>query len=119
MEEILQQILNGQQQIQKELTDLKTGQTQVQQEVMTFKQETSTTLSRLETTLTQTQKNVQKTNLTLENSISPKIDFIYEAREVQSDVNERICKGLTRIESKLERISLKITANESDLKRIK
>lgn len=69
--------------------------------------------------LTKGQHEVQQSLVRIENDHGEKISALYDAREVQMDVNERILESLSRIESKLDKISLKVDAHESALKRAK
>jgi len=69
--------------------------------------------------LTKGQRELQKSIAGMENKFSEKIDALYDAREVQFDVNERICSALNRIESKMDRLTLKVSAHESELRRAK
>ncbi|MBU2701654.1 stress response protein SCP2 [Sporomusaceae bacterium BoRhaA] len=49
----------------------------------------------------------------IENDQGKKISALFDAREVQFDVNERICDSLNRLEGKLDRISLKVSSHET------
>ena len=55
----------------------------------------------------------------MENDHGEKLSALFDAREVQTDVNDRIVASLTRIESKLDKITLKVAAHDSALKRAK
>lgn len=44
----------------------------------------------------------------IENDHGEKLPALFDAREVQIDVNERIIASLTRIESKLDKVTLKV-----------
>ena len=46
----------------------------------------------------------------IENDYGDKLESLYDAREVSLDQNERISQSLLRIESKLEKMSLKINS---------
>jgi len=55
----------------------------------------------------------------IENEHGDKLESLYDAREVSIDQNERIAQSLVRIESNLERLSLKVTSHDATLKRAK
>ena len=55
----------------------------------------------------------------IENDYGDKLESLYDAREVSLDQNERISQSLLRIESKLEKMSLKINSHEATLRRAK
>lgn len=51
----------------------------------------------------------------IENDYGDKLESLYDARKVSLDQNERISQSLLRIESKLEKMSLKINSHEATL----
>lgn len=55
----------------------------------------------------------------IENDHGDKLSALYDAQEIQMDVNERVLDSLTRTESKVDKITLKVAAHESALKRAK
>lgn len=55
----------------------------------------------------------------IENDYGDKLESLYDAREVLLDQNERISQSLLRIESKIEKISLKVNSHEATLRRAK
>lgn len=52
----------------------------------------------------------------MENDMGVKVSALFDAREVQMDVNERVCSSLQRIESKLDRISLRVASHDAAIK---
>ena len=52
----------------------------------------------------------------MENDMGAKVSTLFDAREVQMDVNERVCSSLQRIESKLDRISLRVASHDAAIK---
>ena len=52
----------------------------------------------------------------MENDMGAKVSALFDAREVQMDVNERVCSSLQRIESKLDRISLRVASHDAAIK---
>jgi hypothetical protein len=52
----------------------------------------------------------------IENDYGEKLGVLFDAREVQMDVNERICETLIRFEDNIEHLDLKIRASEALLK---
>lgn len=55
----------------------------------------------------------------IENDHGDKLRALFDARETQIDVNERMFKALNRIEEKVDRIELKVTAHDAVLKKVK
>lgn len=55
----------------------------------------------------------------IENTHGEKLSALFDAREVQMDVNERIVDSLGRIENKLDRMSLKVSSHDAILQRVK
>ena len=55
----------------------------------------------------------------IENDQGKKLSALFDAREVQFDVNERICDTLNRIEGKMDRVSLKVSSHDTWLKQVK
>jgi len=52
----------------------------------------------------------------IENDQGNKLSALFDAREIQFDVNERICDTLNRIEGKMDRLSLKVSSHDTWLK---
>lgn len=48
-----------------------------------------------------------------ENDHGVKLAALYDARELQDDVNERILETLNRVEGKIDKISLKVSIHDS------
>lgn len=55
----------------------------------------------------------------IENDQGKKLSALFDAREIQFDVNERICDTLNRIEGKMDRLSLKVSSHDTWLKQAK
>jgi hypothetical protein len=52
----------------------------------------------------------------IENDHGGKLGVLFDARDVQIDVNERICDTLIRFEDDIERLNLKVNSSEALLK---
>ncbi len=78
-------------------------------------EQTHQALARLERGLDQTHQAL----IRMENEQGEKIRALFDAREVQIDVNERILDTLNRMEGKIDRVSLKVSAHEALLQRVK
>lgn len=48
-----------------------------------------------------------------------KLSALFDAREVLMDRTERLMESQTRIEAKLDRLSLRVSANEAELRKVK
>ena len=101
---MLKQILEGQTQIIKRLSNVEEGQIESKQDISEMKQ----SLTRIE--------QVQ----------GGKISALFDAREIQFDANERITDTLlridekiNRIENKLDRLSFKVATHDTQLKQVK
>lgn len=55
----------------------------------------------------------------IENDHGDKSQALFDAREAQIDVNERIFDALNRIEGKVDRLALKVSAHDTVLKKVK
>ena len=55
----------------------------------------------------------------MEQDYGTKLSALFDAREVQFDVNERICDTLNRIEGKMDRLTLKVSSHDTRLKQVK
>ncbi len=64
-------------------------------------------------------KDIKASQVRMENTMTDMFGGLYDAREVQFDVNERICDSLNRIEGKLDRISLKVSSHDTLLRQVK
>jgi uncharacterized protein (DUF3084 family) len=99
-----QELFKGQQELFKGLQELFKGQqefTKVQNELIIGQQELQQSLTRIE------------------NEHGQKINALFDAREVQFDVNDRILETLTRVEGKLDRLTLKVCSHDAELRRAK
>ena len=66
------------------------------------------------------QSMATKQDLTnMENDQGQKLSALFDAREVQFDVNDRICDTLNRIEGKMDRLTLKVSSHDTRLKQVK
>ena len=90
MEELLKKILEGQNKLVERLDNLEKGQTEIKQSLAKIEQEQGA-----------------------------KISALFDAREVQFDVNERISNSLFRIENKLDRLVFKVDYHDIQLKQVK
>lgn len=64
-------------------------------------------------------EKVSQAVVRIENQHGDKLAGLYDAREVQFDVNERILDSLVRIENKLDRVTLKVATHDSVIQRVK
>lgn len=64
-------------------------------------------------------EKVSQAVIRIENQHGDKLAGLYDAREVQFDVNERILDSLARIENKLDRVTLKVATHDSVIQRVK
>jgi len=101
MEELLKQLLEGQTQILKRLSDVEESS---KKDIIEMKQ----SLARIE------------------QDQGGKINALFDAREIQFDANERITDTLiridekiNRIENKLDRLSFKVATHDTQLKQAK
>lgn len=90
MEELLKKILEGQNKLVERLDNLEKGQTEIKQSLAKIEQEQGA-----------------------------KISALFDAREVQFDVNERISNSLFRIENKLDRLVFKVDYHDIQLKQVR
>ena len=59
---------------------------------------------------------VEQGQVRIENDQGVKLSALFDAREVQFDVNERICDTLNRMEGKMDRLTLRISSHDTMLK---
>jgi len=64
-------------------------------------------------------EDIRQSLARIENDFGDKLESLYDAREVSLDQNERISQSLLRIESKLEKVSLKVNSHDATLRRAK
>ena len=64
-------------------------------------------------------EDIKQSLARMENDYGDKLESLYDAREISLDQNERISQSLLRIESKLEKISLKVNSHDATLRRAK
>jgi len=55
----------------------------------------------------------------IEKEHGDKLSALFATREVQFDVNERICDTLNRIEGKMDRLTLKVASHDTRFKQAK
>ena len=76
-------------------------------------------LSQDNTDIKQRLEKVESAVIRIENDHGDKLQALFDAREAQIDVNERIFDALNRIEGKVDRLALKVSAHEAVLKKVK
>lgn len=64
-------------------------------------------------------ERVEHSQLRMEQDHGNKLSALFDAREVQFDVNERICDTLNRIEGKMDRLTLKVSSHDTKLRQAK
>lgn len=69
--------------------------------------------------LTQEVAEVRQSQVRIENEHGEKIKALFDAQEVVLDKMERFNESQARIEDKLDRLTLKVSAHETILKRVK
>ena len=95
----------------QEITELKQDNSVIKHEITELKQDNSV----IKYDLTHIKESV----IRIENDHGEKLKALFDAREVQIDVNERICETLNRIEGKVDRLTLKVSSHDSLLKKVK
>jgi hypothetical protein len=60
--------------------------------------------------------SVKASMIQIENDYLVKLNILFDAHEVQNDVNERICDTLLRFEDNIDRLNLKVSASDALLK---
>lgn len=63
-------------------------------------------LARQTHNLTENVQEIRQSQVRLENELTEKVNALFDAREVQNDVNERIVSALNRIEAKVDVLQL-------------
>lgn len=76
-------------------------------------------LSQDNTEIKQRLEKVESAVIRIENDHGGKLQALFDAREAQIDVNERIFDALNRIEGKVDHLALKVSAHEAVLKKVK
>jgi hypothetical protein len=56
--------------------------------------------------LSEGQEELRKSVATMENELTEKVQALFDAREVQNDINERALNALERIEAKIDVLKL-------------
>jgi len=79
--------MNNEEKILKALETMQQGQNMVAQQVNDLSVEV---------------KAIEESQVRMENELTEKVRALYDAREVQNDVNERIINALGRIEAKVD-----------------
>lgn len=85
------------------------------QDLTEFKTETNSQFKDLNARL----ERVEASVIRIENDHGEKLRALFDAREVQMDVNERLCDSLNRLEGKVDRLVLKVSAHDALLKKAK
>ena len=68
--------------------------------------------------MSQRLEHVESAVIRIENDHGDKLKALFDAREAQLDVNQQIFDALNRIEEKLDRLDLKVSAHEAVLKKV-
>ena len=78
-------------------------------------------LNRIESSMATKEElaKVSQSQARMESELTNKVRALYDAREVQFDVNERNLDSLGRIENKIDRVSLKVSSHDAILQRVK
>jgi hypothetical protein len=63
-------------------------------------------------------ERVEAAVIRIENDHGDKLQALFDARQAQIDVNERIFDALNRIEGKVDHLALKVSAHEVVLKKV-
>jgi hypothetical protein len=77
--------------------------------------EMKTDISQAKTDINQVKTSIVR----IENDQGEKIRALFDAREAQNDVNERIFKTMDRIENKLDELGLQVSSHDILLKKAK
>lgn len=64
-------------------------------------------------------EKVESAVIRIENDHGDKLQALFDAREAQIDVNERVFDALNRIEGKVDRLALEVSAHEAIFKKVK
>lgn len=88
----------------QDITELKQDNAGIKQDITELKQDNA---------------RIKESVIRIENDHGEKLKGLFDAREVQIDVNERICDALNRIEGKVDRLTLKVSAHDVLLKKAK
>jgi hypothetical protein len=67
----------------------------------------------------QDNREIKNSIIRIENDHGEQIKALYDAREVQLDVNDRVVDTLNRIEGKVDRLTLKVSSHDVLLKAVK
>lgn len=111
VEQNVNEVKHGQASLEQSVDGLKAGQASLVQTVDGLKVG--------QASLEQAFEGIKTSQARMENELGGKLDALIDAREVQLDVNDRICSTLQRIENKVDRLNLKVSAHEAALKLIK
>lgn len=76
-------------------------------------------ISSMKTDIAKLERGQHRLETRLENEAFDKIRAIFDASEVQLDVNDRMLSAIARIEGKVDRLSLKVVSHDVLLKNIK
>ena len=102
--------------IRHDITGLKQDNTAFRQDITELKQDNAGIKQDI-TELKQDSTRIKESLIRIENDHGEKLKALFDAREVQTDVNERICDTLNRIEAKVDRLTLKVSTHDALLKR--
>lgn len=101
-EEKIMQILET---IAGDVSELKKGQAALEAH-MNGLEKGQDILARQVSTLTEDMQEVRQSQVRMENELTEKVRALFDAREVQNNVNERIISTLDRIEAKVDVLQL-------------
>ncbi|KTE93808.1 hypothetical protein AT727_02310 [Desulfitobacterium hafniense] len=106
---ILGELLKGQEELRNDVTALKVGQEELRDDVTALKvgqEELRNDVTALKIGQEALTSEVTHIKLTLENETNVKIQALFDAREVQKDVNQHIFTELDQIKGKLDRLQI-------------
>ena len=97
--------------LKQDVSSLKQSNAEIKQDVSSLKQSNDE--------MKQDIQQVKGSLIRIENEHGEKLRALFDAREVQMDINERILDTLHRIEGKVDRLTLKVSTHDSLLKKAK
>ena len=99
--ELIAQKVNG---IEQKVNGVEQKMTSMEQDIKLVKQDN---------------REIKDSIIRIENGHGEQIKALYDAREVQLDVNDRVVDTLNRIEGKVDRLTLKVSSHDALLKAVK
>lgn len=64
-------------------------------------------------------REIKSTQLRMENTLGTKIDALFDAREVQIDIDEKVAHNLQRVETKVDKLEWRVLRNNLDIPKSK